>query len=74
MKKILLAFAVVAFLASCKKDYTCNCVDTSGDLSLLPTTNRNFSGLSNTEADVQEAACTLGNGGFSDFTCTWAED
>jgi len=74
MKKILLAVAVVAFLASCKKDYTCNCVDTSGVPPLEPATNQNFSGLSNTEADVQGAACTLGNGGFSIYTCTWAED
>lgn len=25
MKKVLAAVAVVAFLASCKKDYTCEC-------------------------------------------------
>jgi hypothetical protein len=74
MKKVLLAVAVVAFLASCKKDYTCTCVDTSGVEPLLPTTTQNFSGLSNTEADVQESACTFANGGFSDYTCTWAQD
>ena len=74
MKKVLLAVAVVAFLASCKKDYTCTCVDTSGIPPLEPTTTQNYSGLSKTEASVQETACTLGNGGFSYYTCTWAQD
>ena len=32
MKKALLALAVIGFMmTSCKKDYTCKCVDADGD-------------------------------------------
>lgn len=72
MKKVLLAVAVVAFLASCKKDYTCDCVDTSGIEPLLPTTSVDFNGLSKSDADAQESVCTAGNN-FSFYTCTWSE-
>jgi len=72
MKKVLLAMVAVAFFASCKKDYTCTCVDTSGIEPILPTTVDNFDGLSKTDADVQQAACTIGNS-VSFYTCTWAE-
>lgn len=72
MKKVLLAVAVVAFLASCKKDYTCDCVDTSGIEPLFPPTSTSFDGLNNSDADAQETACTAGNG-VSFYTCTWSE-
>lgn len=72
MKKVLLAVAVVAFLASCKKDYVCNCTDTSGIEPLLPPTSVDYDGLSSSEADDAETACELGNG-FSFYTCTFSE-
>jgi hypothetical protein len=61
MKKVLVAVAVVAFFASCKKDYTCTCE------VLGLSTSVDFEGLSKSEADDQEAACTAGG------ICTWAE-
>ena len=73
MKKVLLAVTVVAFFASCKKDYTCTCVDTSGELPLLPTTTVPYNGLKKSEADAAKTACTLTNG-LSYYTCTWAEN
>lgn len=60
MKKVLVAVAVVAFFASCKKDYTCTC-------SILGTsTSVDYNGLSKSEAETAEAACTTGG------ICTWA--
>ena len=73
MKKVLLAVAVVAFFASCKKDYVCTCVDTSGIEPLYPTTTVPYNGLKKSEAETAEAACTLSNG-ISFYTCTWAEN
>lgn len=72
MKKVLLAVAVVAFLASCKKDYVCNCTDTSGIEPLFPPESQDYDGLSKSEADAAETACELGNT-FSFFTCTFSE-
>jgi hypothetical protein len=61
MKKVLVAVAVVAFFASCKKDYTCTC-------SILGTTTTvDYPGLSKSEAETAEAGCTVGG------LCTWAE-
>ncbi len=60
MKKILVAVAVVALFASCKKDYTCDYPDSS------IYTDQDYDGLSNTNADVQELACTTSGG-------TWSE-
>lgn len=61
MKKVLVAVAVVAFFASCKKDYTCTCE------ILGISTSVDYEGLSKSEADDAEAACTTGS------ICTWAE-
>jgi hypothetical protein len=36
MKKVILAIAVVALFASCKKDYTCTCTETDFDLNGNP--------------------------------------
>ena len=72
MKKVLLAMVAVAFFASCKKDYTCTCVDTSGIEPLFPTTTQNYDGLSSKDADASESACKISNG-VSYYTCTWAE-
>ena len=55
MKKVLLAVAVVAFFASCKKDYTCECtVDLLGVKTTSSTT------LNATKSDAKEA-CEAGN-------------
>ncbi len=61
MKKVLLAVAVVAFFASCKKDYTCTCT------VFGTTTSTDFEGLSKSEAEDLEEDCTEGG------ICTWAE-
>ena len=61
MKKVLLAVAVVAFFASCKKDYACTC-------NILGTsTTVDYPGLNKSDAETAEAACTTGG------LCTWAE-
>jgi len=73
MKKVLVAVAVVAFFASCKKDYTCTCVNTSGIEHLYPTTTVPYNGLKKSEAETAKTACTLSNG-TSYYTCTWAEN
>jgi hypothetical protein len=38
MKKLIIAFAAVAFFASCKKDYVCECVVTVAGVSGTPST------------------------------------
>ena len=73
MKKIFAAVAIVALFASCKKDYTCTCVDTSGIEPLFPNTVVPYNGLSKSEAEDAESVCTLLNGTASSiYTCTWA--
>jgi hypothetical protein len=60
MKKVLLAVAVVAFFASCKKDYTCTC-------TFLGTSETvDYNDLKKSEAETAEASCTS-------VGCTWAE-
>ncbi|MEX1188623.1 MAG: hypothetical protein WED33_05150 [Bacteroidia bacterium] len=61
MKKVLVAVAIVAFFASCKKDYTCTC--TAFGIS----TSTDFNDLNSSDADDAETACT------STGICTWAE-
>jgi len=61
MKKVLLAVAVVAFFASCKKDYTCTC--TGAGLSATV----EYTGLNKSDADAAKTGCT------SVASCTWAE-
>ena len=64
MKKLLLPVALVAFVfagTSCAKDYTCTC-EVFGISSTVE-----YEGLSKSEADDAEAACT------SSSVCTWAE-
>jgi hypothetical protein len=58
MKKIVLSLVVVAFLASCKKDYTCTCPG-------LPAVE--YTGLNKSDADKLETSCETGN------ICTWAK-
>lgn len=61
MKKVLLACAVVAFFASCKKDYTCTCTVFGTSTSV------DYPGLNKGDAKTAETACT------STGICTWAE-
>jgi hypothetical protein len=52
MKKVLVAVAVVAFFASCKKDYTCDCT-TAGVTESTPIKDAK-------KADAQDACDALG--------------
>jgi hypothetical protein len=64
MKKLLLPAALVAFVfagTSCTKDYTCTCE------ILGVSSSQTYEGLSSSEADDAEAACT------STGICTWSE-
>ncbi len=64
MKKAILLLAVVGAVgfSSCKKDYTCTCRDSSGDVIATVT----YEGVKKSDA---EASCEAGNvAGFS--TCT----
>lgn len=66
MKKLLFVAAVaVVALSSCKKDYTCEC--TVEFLGVSSTSTVDYEGLSKSEADDAEAACT------STGICTWSE-
>lgn len=56
MKKIIIVSALAVFaLASCKKDYTCECTSTVGSETTTTSTT-----LNGKKKDV-EAACTAGN-------------
>ena len=70
MKKVLLAVAVVAFFASCKKDYVCSCDIDNGFFT--ETVEENYEGLSKSEAEEAEEDCESNND--IGFTCTWSED
>jgi len=70
MKKILLAVAVVAFLASCRRDYTCKCKDS--ELEYIPEYVRDYENLSNSEADAQQFTCTSVS--YGTYICTWSEN
>ncbi|MFM2285283.1 MAG: hypothetical protein RLZZ543_780 [Bacteroidota bacterium] len=61
MKKVLVAVAVVAFFASCKKDYTCTCE------VLGVSTTVDYNDLNKSDADAAETACTASS------ICKWAE-
>jgi hypothetical protein len=58
MKKVLLAVAVVAFFASCKKDYTCTCNDGFGTNVIT------YSSVSGSNANYLQAKCESEN-------CVW---
>ena len=71
MKKVLLAVAVVAFFASCKKDYTCTCNDVG-----LGTYVETFSSVSGSNANYLKAQCestTTTNGVVNSNSddCVW---
>jgi hypothetical protein len=53
MKKLIIAVAAVAFLASCKKDYTCECTTTG--LGLTSTVSADLGKQSKSDA---EDACS----------------
>jgi uncharacterized lipoprotein YehR (DUF1307 family) len=66
MKKLLFVAAVAVFaLSSCTKDYTCTC--TVEVLGIESSSSVDYEGLSKSEADELEAACT------SSSFCEWSE-
>ena len=77
MKKVLIAVAVVAFFASCKKDYTCTCTGTSIDANgnlVASTTTDNYSSVSGANANLLKANCesTYTNAlGMTSTACVW---
>ncbi len=67
MKKIFLAVAVVAFFASCKKDYTCTC--TYGGNTSVTT----YSSVSGANANFLKASCESSStsGSVTLAGCVW---
>jgi hypothetical protein len=61
MKKAFVILAVVALLASCKKDYTCTCYAGTALEAKFE-----FSGLSKSEAETQQDSCE------TNAACSWA--
>jgi hypothetical protein len=64
MKKLIIAVAAVAFLASCKKDYTCDCttlgVTTKADLGKQKKADaEDACNASDTAAKIVGGSCTL---------------
>jgi hypothetical protein len=69
MKKVLLAVAVVALFASCKKDYTCTC-----NYGGAGTYVRTYSSVSGSNANYLQADCestTTTNGSVDSSVCVW---
>jgi len=68
MKKVLLAVAVVAFFASCSKDYTCT--ETNSDGSKDVTT---YKSLSRANANLKKAECeqTYTSGNYTSVGGVW---
>jgi len=56
MKKLIIAVAAVAFLASCKKDYSCECVTTGSVINGTVTTS-----LGKQKKDDAETTCNAGD-------------
>ena len=71
MKKVLLSAAVIAFFASCKKDYTCTCTDTIGGVT--STSSQNYSSVSGANANLLKASCeaTYTSNGVTSTACVW---
>ena len=65
MKKVSLVAVAVFALSSCTKDYTCTC--TVEVLGVSSSSSVDYEGLSKSEADDTEAACT------SSSFCEWSE-
>lgn len=55
MKKLVIAFAAIAFLASCKKEYTCTCKTT-----LLGVTTSASTTIKDTKKNAEET-CDKGD-------------
>ena len=78
MKKVLLAVAVVALFASCKKDYTCTCsyinIDLNGN-SYTETYVETYSSVTGANANLLQATCeattTNTNGSTNSTPCVW---
>jgi hypothetical protein len=76
MKKSILAVAFVAFLASCKKDYTCTCSETDYDLNGgAPDTysySTTYSSVSSSNANLLKAQCESEIGDDDTIiSCVW---
>lgn len=67
MKKVLLAVAVIAFFASCTKDYTCTCND-GGSTSV-----ETYTAVSGANANLLKANCesTYTAGSLTQVGCVW---
>ena len=72
MKKVLLAVAVVAFFASCKKDYTCTCTYTDFNGAAV-TSTENYTSVSGANANLLKATCesTSTSSGVTSTACVW---
>ena len=74
MKKVLVAVALVAFFASCKKDYTCTCTYTGVNGTSYTTTDT-YTSVSGANANLLQATCeatsTNTNGGSNSTPCVW---
>jgi hypothetical protein len=68
MKKILLAVAVVAFFASCKKDYTCTETNLDGTTDVTTYTSVSKSNANYLKADCEK---TRTNGSYTYSKGVW---
>jgi hypothetical protein len=76
MKKVILAIAVVALFASCKKDYTCTCTETDFDLNGNPisfTSVETYTEVSGSNANLLKTSCesTYTSGSVTQVGCVW---
>jgi hypothetical protein len=73
MKKVLLAVAVVAFFASCKKDYTCTCTETDYFDGSTYQEVQTYTSVSGANANLLQASCesTTTNIGITSTPCVW---
>jgi hypothetical protein len=74
MKKLIIAVAAVAFLASCKKDYVCECVATVAGISATSTIDLGKQKKSDAEDQCKAKDVSATSGGItSTTTCTAKE-
>ncbi len=73
MKKVLLAVAVVAFFASCKKDYTCTCTETDFTDGSTYQEVQTYTSVSSANANLLKADCesSFTSGSVTNAGCVW---
>ena len=75
MKKVLLAVAVVALFASCKKDYTCTCTVTDYFDGSTYQEVQTYTSVSGANANLLQTSCeattTNTNGNTNSAPCVW---